>query len=163
MYMKGLPGLYGSVFITIALVLLYSPSLPGAQKQTGTAAGYIQSQETNIAGVVAELTECKRKEGVLTVKVRFRNVSNNKVWLSIDTHHGSYDGFYVTAEKKKYFVLRDSDGDQLAPKYLGGVHLQKNETHAWWAKFPAPPAGVKSINLMIPQVLPFEDVPITDQ
>lgn len=152
-----------NVLIVIAALILCSPGMLCAQKQTGTAAGYIQSQETNIAGVVAELTDCKRKEGVLTVKVRFRNVSNNKVWLSIDTHHGSYEGFYVTAEKKKYFVLRDSDGEQLAPKYLGGVNLQKNEIHSWWAKFPAPPAMVKKINLMIPQVLPFEDVPITNQ
>jgi len=150
-----------SVFVIA--VIIFSPAFTNAQKNTGTSVSYIQSQDTNISGVVAELTECKRKEGVLTVKIRFRNISSSKVWFSIDTHHGSYDGFYVTAENKKYFILRDSDGAPLAPKYLGDVHLEKDQTHSWWAKFPAPPPKVKKISLVLPQVLPFEDIPITDQ
>lgn len=102
----------------------------GAQKQTGTSAGYIQSQETNITGIVAELIECKRKEGVLTVKVRFRNTSNNKAYIAIDTHHCSYEGFYISAENKKYFVLKDSDGAPLAPKYIG-ENLEKSQIFLW--------------------------------
>lgn len=143
-------------------VIFFSPAFLGAQKQTATSAGYIQSQETNMTGIVAELIECKRKEGVLTVKVRFRNTSNNKAYIAIDTHHGSYEGFYISAEDKKYFVLRDSDGAPLAPKYIG-ENLEKSQVFLWWAKFPAPPVKVKKVNLVIPKVLPFEDVPITDQ
>ncbi len=30
-----------------------------------------------------------------------------------------------------------------------------------WAKFAAPPAGTKTINVYIPRVKPFENVPIT--
>lgn len=149
--------------ICFFVLMIFDLSFVGAQKQTATTAPYIQSQETNISGIVADLTECKRKDGVLTVKVRFRNTSNSKAWVAIDTHHGSYEGFYVTADNKKYFVLRDSGGEPLAPKYLGGVHLEKNQTYLWWAKFPAPSANVKKVNLIIPKVLPFEDVAITDQ
>jgi len=32
----------------------------------------IQTQETSFPGVIAELTQCKRKKGVLTVKVRVK-------------------------------------------------------------------------------------------
>lgn len=150
-----------SVFVIA--VIMFNPAFLSAQNKTGTSSGYIQSQDTNISGVVAELIECKSKEGVLTVKVRFRNISGSKVWLSIDTHHGSYEGFYITAENKKYFILRDSDDAPLAPKYLGGVNLEKDQTHSWWAKFPAPPSKVKKIDLLMPQVLPFEEIPITWQ
>jgi hypothetical protein len=122
-----------------------------------------QVQDTNIQGVVAELTECTRKEGVLTVKVRFRNTSDKQMWLSIDSHHGAYDGFYVMATNKKYFVLKDAEGAPVAPKYLGGVNLAKGEVYQWWAKFPAPPIEIKQAKLIIPQVLPFEDVPIVDK
>ncbi|MBI4740870.1 MAG: hypothetical protein HY777_04795 [Betaproteobacteria bacterium] len=120
-------------------------------------------QETNIQGVVAELAECSRKEGVLTVKLRFRGSSDKKPYLMIDTHHGAYDGFYVVGANKKYFVLKDAEGAPLAPKYLGGVNLGKDEVYNWWAKFPAPPAEVKKVKLIIPQVMPFEDVAVTDK
>lgn len=142
-------------------VILLAACLGLIALKQAQAAAPLQSQETEISGVTADLTECKRSEGVLTVKVRFTNTGDEKAWFSIDTHHGGYDGFYVTAESKKYFVLRDTDDEPLAPKELGGVWLEKNKTALWWAKFPAPPASVKKINLIIPKVLPFEDVPIT--
>jgi hypothetical protein len=122
----------------------------------------IQMQPTNMNGINAELIQCKRKKGVLSIKVRFVNSGNDMVKLRIDTHHGAYDGFYVTAKEKKYFVLKDTEGIALAPKYMG-ADLKKGESYYWWAKFPAPPAEVKEVNIVIPQVLPFEDVEITDK
>src|ERR1035441_10955255 len=41
--------------------------------------GVIQTQETTYPGVVAEFTECRRKEGVLNIRVRFRNTSDKQV------------------------------------------------------------------------------------
>jgi hypothetical protein len=41
-------------------------------------AGALQTQETNTAGGVAELTECRRSEGVLNVRIRFRNTGEAK-------------------------------------------------------------------------------------
>lgn len=149
------------LWLVLIVALLASAFIGTISPRQIQAAAPIQIQETEISGVTAELTECKRAEGVLTVKVRFKNTSDEKVWFSIDTHHGDYDGFYVTAESKKYFVLKDSDGAPLAPKYLGNKDLNKNEIILWWAKFPAPPASVKKINLIIPRVPPFDDVPIT--
>ncbi len=68
----------------------------------------------------------------------------------------------MTAEDKKYLILKDSEGAPLAP---GGLtaDLEAGQTHLWWAKFPAPPPEVGTINLIIPSVLPFEDLPITDK
>ena len=50
----------------------------------------------------------------------------------------------------------------MAPKYLE-LKLEKGKSHYWWSKFPAPPAEIKEINIIIPKVLPFEDVEITDK
>jgi hypothetical protein len=153
--------LFLSIFLFTFTTIM--PSISGAQS---AGAGVktnspIQTQETEMAGIVAELMEVKRKEGVLTIKVNFRNTGNEQTKVSIETDHGKYDDIYVTADSKKYFVLKDSEGAPLAPKYIEG-NPNKGEKVIWWAKFPAPPGEVKKINLIFPKVLPFEDVPITD-
>ncbi len=121
----------------------------------------LQVHEVNAPGLVAELTEVSRKDGVLTVKIRFRNTGTDFLHHNLETHHGRYELFYVTAGSQKYFVLKDSEGEPLAPKYLN-VDLDPGATSTWWAKFPAPPASETTIDLVIPDAPPFEDVRITD-
>jgi hypothetical protein len=155
-----------TLLLLIVSLFTFAISLPlnseaqsaGAGSKTSTP---IQTQETEMAGVVAELMEVKRKDGVLTVKVNFRNTGDAGVKVYIETEHGKYEHIYVTANTKKYFVLKDSEGAPLAPKYIEG-NPEKGQKVIWWAKFPAPPADVKKINLIIPKMPPFEDVPITD-
>ncbi len=151
------------ILILFAILAWTIPTVSSGQGASATAkpSGPIQTQETEMGGVVAELTECKRKEGVLTVKVTFRNTGDAMQHVSIETGHGKYDLIYVTADSKKYFVLKDSENAPLAPKYIEG-NLNKGGKILWWAKFPAPPQEVKKINLIMPKVLPFEDVPITE-
>lgn len=126
------------------------------------AGGVIQTREVDATpGLVAELTEATRKDGVLTIKVRFRHTGPERVYHSFETDHGRYSRFYVTAGDQKYFVLKDSEGAPLAPQYLR-VDLEPNLTMTWWAKFPAPPAGQATFDLVMPDLVPFEDVPIRD-
>lgn len=122
----------------------------------------LQVQEVNEPGMLAELTEVTRKDGVLTVKIRFRNTGTDALHHSFETGHGAYERFYVTAGTQKYFVLKDTEGEPLAPKYLD-VNLDPGATSTWWAKFPAPPASETTIDLVIPDTPPFEDIPITDR
>lgn len=136
------------------------PAAPGAAAPT--TATVLQVQEVNAPGLVAELTEVSRKDGVLTVKIRFRNTGTDFLHHNLETHHGRYELFYVTAGSQKYFVLKDSEGEPLAPKYLN-VDLDPGATSTWWAKFPAPPASETTIDLVIPDAPPFEDVRITDR
>ncbi|MGH7566794.1 MAG: hypothetical protein ACREK2_08185 [Gemmatimonadota bacterium] len=138
----------------------------GDPTTAGTApspAAVLQVQEVNAPGLQAELTEVTRKDGVLTVKIRFRNTGTDALHHSFETGHGAYDRFYVTAGTQKYFVLKDTEGEPLAPKYLD-VNLDPGTaTSTWWAKFPAPPASETTIDLVIPDAPPFEDIPITDR
>jgi hypothetical protein len=143
-----------------------------APASSAPAAGsdVIQSQDTNTSGVVGELTQCKRSEGVLSVRVRFRNSSSKAVQFTVLEGNSNYEKIYVTAASKKYFILKDSQNTYLTPvaDYACGgpgvcARLAPGDVFNWWAKFPAPSAEVKKINLMIPVGPPFEDVPITDK
>jgi len=131
-------------------------------------AGVIQTQETNQEGLVGELTECRRSEGVLTIKVRFRNTSTKRAHLTFTQWNASGDNekFYVTAGNKKYFMLKDSEGTYLSSNSASNpaeLNLEPGQTFLWWGKYPAPSADVKKINFMMPVTPPFEGVPITDK
>lgn len=152
-------------FFILPLALLESifAAMPAAEQ-----ASVIQTQETNQEGLVAELTECRRSEGVLTIKVRFRNTSTKPSHLRFTNWNapGDNEKFYVTADKKKYFMLKDSEGTYLSSNSASNpaeLNLEPGQTFLWWAKYPAPSADVKKINFMMPVTPPFEDVPITDK
>lgn len=125
----------------------------------------IQSQDSNQPNVVADIVQAKRADGVLSVRVRFRNTSTEKTQFEI-VRGRNYDKFYVTAANKKYFILKDADGNYLTPNDTGGgylsIELNSGQAYTWWAKFPAPPEDVKKMTLVTPVTPPFEDVPISD-
>jgi hypothetical protein len=127
----------------------------------------IQSQDTNVTGVVAELTDCTRKDGVLTVKVRLHNTSSVKADFRLIKSR-DYTRFYVTAENKKYFILTDSEKVPLAPQPTTtdghlDVNIAPGGSYTFYAKYPAPPPSVKTLSLYTPLTTPFDDVPISGQ
>lgn len=129
------------------------------------AADAIQAQDSNIDGVVAEVVECKRQDGTLTVKIRFRNTSEKKIsFRAIEGRN--YDSYYLTVSNKKFFVLRDTEKTPLATPADGsgyaGASLDKNAAYTFWAKYPAPPADAKLVNIFTPLTPPFDNVPISD-
>ena len=136
------------------------PADPPALSPAAGQAGVIQTQETTYSGVVGELTECRRKEGVLNIKVRFRNTSDKEQAL-VSIFKDGYEKVYVTAKNKKYFILKDSENAYLTLE--GAQWVKPGASFTWWAKYPAPPADVKKITLLTSITTPFDDVPITDQ
>jgi hypothetical protein len=141
--------------MAIVTLFLGVPALCRAQPKA------IATVETNMKAT-AELYECKRKQGVLTVKVRFKAPAKTHLELM-------YADTYVVdvASGKKYAILRDSDkavlattsqswNDRISEGIEAGATL-----NVWW-KFPAPPATTKKISFVLPKSEPFEDVPITD-
>lgn len=126
----------------------------------------LKTGDTNTAGVTAEVTECQRKEGVLSVKVRFRNTGSQEIKLDL-INSRDYEKFYVTAGSKKYFILKDSEGTYLTPQADGlgylSVRLQPGGQYTWWAKYPAAPPEVKAVALYMPVAPPLEDIPVSDK
>ena len=143
-------------------------STPAAPPPAATpaATGVLKTEDTNIAGVVADVTECARKDGVLSVRVRFRNTSGQKQKLTLIDNR-DYEKYYVTAASKKYFILKDSEGTYLTPQASGfgglAVGLEPGAQYTWWAKYPAPPAEVKAVTLYSPVAAPLEDIAVSDR
>jgi hypothetical protein len=146
-----------------ALILGFAPGVSPARAQVVA----IQSQEINEAGFAADLIEAKRSDGVLTVKVRLKNTGTKAADVKIYDHN-KIDAFYVQAEGKKYFVLRDTEKVPLATPsetYDGRLAptVAPGASFTWWAKYPAPPANVKKFSFYWPLGAPFDDVPITNK
>jgi hypothetical protein len=124
----------------------------------------LASQETNWSGVVAEVTEFKRKGNTLTAKVRLRNTGAAPTRAEI-----SYAGVYLldTGAGKKYEVLRDEKGTvigALRPGYSDRwfEEIEPAGQRMLWVKFPAPTADVKAVTLQIEGMAPFDDLAIQD-
>jgi hypothetical protein len=139
----------------VALIL----GIPGLARAQARA---IATVETNMKAT-GEIYECKRKEGVLTIKVRFKATSGR---AELDL---PYATTYVVdvASGKKYAILRDSDKAPLATTSQGlgdriRESIEPGATFSAWWKFPAPPPATKKISFVLPKSEPAEDVPITD-
>jgi len=151
------------VLVLAALALAAAAPISAQAPAGGTPV--LVSGDTNIAGVVAEVTECKRKEGVLSLKVRFRNTGSTRTdFRLIDGRN--HDDLYVTAAAKKYFVLRDSEKTPVSAPTDGfgilKVELAPGGSWTWWAKYPAPPPEIKAVSYYLPISPPLEDIPISD-
>lgn len=49
--------------------------------------------------------------------------------------------------KKRYFILRDTNGRCLCTRFSGG--FQEGETTEWFAQFPAPPDSTTSVDFQV--------------
>ncbi len=149
-----------SIFTAASAALILA--LGGSPALAQVAA--IQSQDINHAGITADLIEAKRSDGVLSIKVRLKNTGAKAERVHITFGHKT-DEFYLQAEGKKYFVLRDTEKVPIGVLEKVGLiaTVAPGATYTWWAKYPAPPANVKKFSFNWPLGAPFDDVPITDK
>lgn len=134
------------------------------------AARAIATADGEKAGTRVEITELKRSSDN-TVTLRFGMVNDGSDGHSIgydygDGQQGATD--YATiggvtlvdgANKKKYFVVRDSENNCLCSRGLKDIPAKSRAN--LWAKFPAPPDDVQKISIVIPHFGPIDDVPIS--
>jgi hypothetical protein len=135
-----------------------------APAPAASPAAAVATQTSNWPGVVADITEFRRKGSTLTVRVVLRNQGNVDSQPDI-----SYNEVYVMdlGAGKKYEVLKDEKGTYIAALRTGYSNrwfqsLAPGATYTIWMKFPAPPPEVKSVTLQLPGMPPFEDLPIQD-
>lgn len=143
------------------------PGAPGAAPAAGapaTAAAVLATQDTNWSGVVAEVTEFRRRGNTLTAKVRFRNTSGANSQPEV-----KFEEVYLmdAPNARKYEVLRDEKGTYIASLRSGWAdrwyqNMEPTEQQTIWIKFPAPPTEVRAITLQLPNTPPFEDLAIQD-
>ena len=126
----------------------------------------LATRELDVEGVVADVIESNRKEGVLTVRVRFRNNGEKAAKLMLVDEQG-YVHTYLVSGDTKYPLLKDERGNQVATPRDGGGWLaptiKPKATWSWWGKFPAPPADRKTYALHLKVGPPIDDIPIIDK
>ncbi len=144
-----------------------TPALPTGAPPV-SAGPAIATTDGDKPGIRVEVVELKRTSGdTVNLKFAMINDSDKDMGFSYDFGEGSTSDIgtvagthLVDAEgKKKYFVVRDTEGACLCSRGLSSI---KPKTRAnLWAKFPAPPDDVQKITVVIPHFTPMDDVPIS--
>lgn len=149
-------------FVLASLFAAVSPAVA----QTSQGNKPLATRELDIEGVVAEVIESDRKDGVLTVRVRLRNNGEKVATIPLVDAQG-YVHTYIVSGDTKYPLLMDAKGRQVATPRDGGGWLypkiKPKATWNWWGKFPAPPADRKSYSLYLKVGPPIDGVPIVDK
>lgn len=143
---------------------LVIPGLAAADDApAGGAAGAVKPlgvEDYETGNIEVALLEVKRTSGdTVTVKWSFRNKGDaaQEIEKLVSDEHYLVDA----AAKKKYFVVKDSQGKWVAlNRDFNNINLKEGQTFKMWAKFPAPPAATEKITVYIRGTPPFEDVPI---
>jgi hypothetical protein len=64
--------------------------------------------------------------------------------------------------RKKYLVARDSDGNCVCSNDLSDTFVYPGQPVTLQATLTAPPSAVKKVDVVVPRVKTFHDVPLTD-
>ncbi|MFI0737158.1 hypothetical protein ACH4PU_03450 [Streptomyces sp. NPDC021100] len=129
---------------------------PGGQGKTSSSATL--GEMRNGDGIVVAITSAVREDGGFvtvqgTVTNRGSKMFNALEWRSKETDVRSQSAvsgatLVDTKGKKRYLVLRDTDGQCLCSTGLTGIKPQ--ESRPLFAQFPAPPADVAQVDFQIP-------------
>jgi hypothetical protein len=163
--------LYRSATASLVAAAILVASQSGAATSEKAGAPALGVQEHEMGGVDVAITELKRTSGdTLTMKWEFRNKTQEKKVLATG---GGFSAPYRLAKeaylldmknKKRYLVVENGEYYPLARKHTttseGSIVVEPGQTLTTWAKFPAPPADVAAVDVQLPQVPPFDAVPI---
>lgn len=150
-----------------------APLAPAAQPAAAAAptasAPVLARSDGDKPGLTVEVTELKRSSGG-TLTLKFVMVNNTKEPIrfggdfgagggNADDHTVSGTHLIDAVNKKKYLVVRDTEKRCLCSVVRSNIEV--GERANLWAKFPAPPEGVKLIGVMVPHFAPMDDVPVS--
>jgi hypothetical protein len=135
-------------------------------------AAALGSAPMNVDGLTLEVTSVERRGNVLTVKWAVKNTSDKSKNVAFGLVGKTATTYAVDEENgTKYYALTDKEGHGLASmhkytendQYGISDDVAAGQTKRYWAKFPAPPPAVKTINLLFTNADPFEAIVITDK
>ncbi|MBZ4318469.1 hypothetical protein [Streptomyces huiliensis] len=131
---------------------------PAPKDQGNPSSSRVLGEIRNGDGIVVTITSAAREDGGFvtvqgTVANRGGKMFNALEWRSKETDMRSQSAVsgatLVDAKgKKRYLVLRDTDGQCLCSTGLTGIKPQ--ESRPLFAQFPAPPADVAQVDFQIP-------------
>ena len=125
--------------------------------------GWAQPVETELAGVTAELLELRQSGGVLRLAVRFAN--NGTDTADFDAYEVSRLVLVNAKSKKKHLPIKDANDRWVAGPILDDAFIRlripARQSTVVWAYFEPVTVG-DVMNVEIPHVFPFENVPVTE-
>jgi hypothetical protein len=135
----------------------------------------IASQRTSLENdtVRVDLTALKQSGSTVTVEFTVTTLTaNNSLGVQIGheftavddkTASGTASGITLIdgVNKKKHLVATDSQGNCVCSQNLSAVFVKQGQTVSFNATFGAPPANAKTVDVQIPRVPVFHDVPIS--
>lgn len=131
------------------------------------AAAGLGSVPMNVDGLTIDLLSVERKGNVVTVKWTVRNDGSKTAYADLNLAGKSATTYLVDEENgTKYFALTDKEGYLLATEHeYDGIYesIDAGKAKRFWAKFPAPPPAVKTINILFTDADPFESIAITEK
>ncbi|MFF1453229.1 hypothetical protein ACFVYF_34620 [Streptomyces sp. NPDC058274] len=137
----------------------------GGNKDKESASPSSQQTLAEVKGgdLTLKVTSATRDDGgFVTVEGTVTN-GGAKSWVAADWrgderelagNGGSIAGASLidSTGKKKYLILRDTEGRCLCTRFTGG--LQPGETTDWFAQFPAPPTATTKVNFQVGSMPP---------
>jgi hypothetical protein len=149
---------------TAAILVLSAGTLAFGYASAALAQGAIAVADGERSGLRAEITELKRSGGD-TVTLRFTLINESGSQLGI---HGDIFGardlrhvhLIDLTGMKKHLVLMDSANNCVCSDQLPH-NIESGASMNLWARFPAPPAEVSEVSIVLPRFIPV-DVPISE-
>jgi flagellar basal body L-ring protein FlgH len=132
------------------------PEQPPVQPMA--AAAVIQSQP-GPGGSQVDLLKAAVTGDILTVTLRCSSSER----INSESFRVSDISVIDDATSQRISVLKDNEGKWMASNVSGdnlGTSCEQ-KPGIIWAKFPAPPATSKTISINLPEVAPFDGVPVT--
>jgi len=147
-----------------------SNTAPASTLTSVATPGGVASADGEKSGVKVVVQELKRTSGgTISMKFTIVNTSDKKFGFGYDfgdadhsvADYNSVGGVHLVDEagKKKYFVVRDTEGKCICSRDV--KELKPGENANLWARFPAPPDDVQKIAIVIPHFQPMDDVPLS--
>lgn len=152
--------------LSLAAVLSFAATLAAPSRAAASnAAPVLAEAEGDQPGMRVEIRELKRSSGN-TVTLKFTLRGESDIRLAYDMGQTEMSGIDLNTvggvhlidpvAKKKYLVIRDSSTKHC----VCSRNVKPGKVLNLWAKFPAPPADVETIQVMIPGFAPMDDVPL---
>lgn len=152
--------------------IVFAVALTAGAMSAGSAhAAALASADGEKDPLHLEVTELKRVSGdMVNLKFTITNTGTDEVVIS--SHYMAESGLGNKDErsagaitlmdpvnKKKYLVVRDKNTSECVCS-RNFQNMKAGAKVNLWAKFPAPPADVKKLNIVIPNFTPMDDVPL---
>lgn len=145
-------------------------SEPEATGADGSASPQEELAESKQGDLTLTITSAARgNDGYVTVQGTVTN-NGSRLWTAADwmsderelsKNASSIAGASLVDQKgkKKYLILRDTQGKCLCTQFVGGV--RSGQTTDWYAQFPAPPKETTTVTFQVGAMPPAE-IPLTE-